>query len=144
MTQAMLDKGYTLATGGSDNHLVLWNVTPLKLSGGKVEAVLEKMHIYCNKNSIHGDKSPINPGGVRFGTPAMTTRGMVEEDMTVLVDYFEKAIDLALRVKEKAGPKLNEFIEALELEEFQDEIKGYQAEIKAYVRKFPVPISTID
>ena len=85
MAEAMLAKGWTLASGGTDNHLILWNVKPLDLTGAKVEAVLEKMLIYANKNSISGDASPINPGAVRVGTPAMTTRGMTEED-TILDD----------------------------------------------------------
>lgn len=78
LAEAMLAKGWHIMTGGTDNHLILWDVSKEKLTGGKVEAVLEKFLIYTNKNSIAGDKSPANPGGVRVGTPAMTTRGMNE------------------------------------------------------------------
>lgn len=143
LAEAMLAKGWSLATGGTDNHLVLWNVSSLGLTGGKVEAALEKLLIYSNKNSIAGDKSPANPGGVRLGTPAMTTRGMVEADMLILVDYFEKAINLCLKVQEKAGKNLKNFLEALSSDDFKEEIEGYQTEIREYIQKFPVPKSTI-
>lgn len=143
MAEAMLEKGYTLATGGTDNHLILWNVKPLKMTGGKMEAVLEKMLIYCNKNSIVGDKSPINPGAVRLGTPAMTTRGMGEDDMRTLVGYFEKAVALAQKVKEKAGPKLVDFLKELDSDEYLEEIQGHQASMREFLKEFPVPKSQL-
>ena len=143
MAAAMLEKGYEMMTGGTDNHLILWNVKACGLTGGKVEAVLEKLLIYSNKNSIAGDKSPMNPGGVRVGTPAVTTRGMVEEDMKVLVDYFEKAINLSKKAQEKGGKKLKGFFEALDSEEFKEEIENYQKEVREFSLKFPVPKSAI-
>lgn len=144
LAEAMMEKGYKIATDGTDNHIVLWNVKPLKLTGGKVEAVLEKLLIYSNKNSIVGDKSPINPGGVRVGTPAMTTRGMLEDDMKIIADYFEKAIDLSNKVKENSGPKLVDFLTELEKDEYKEEISRYQEEMREYLKQFPVPKSTIE
>jgi len=143
MAEAMLAKGWTLATGGTDNHLILWNVKPLNLTGGKVEAALEKLLIYCNKNSICGDTSPLNPGAVRVGTPAMTTRGMKEEDMVILVEFFEKAINLCLKVQKKSGKKIQDFLTALDSDEFKEEIAQHQADMREYVKQFPVPKSMI-
>ena len=62
----------------------MWDVRPIGLSGGKVEKVLDMINITANKNSMVGDKSAVSPGGIRLGTPALTTRGMKEEDMTVI------------------------------------------------------------
>lgn len=143
MAEAMLAKGWTLASGGTDNHLILWNVKPLDLTGAKVEAVLEKMLIYANKNSISGDASPINPGAVRVGTPAMTTRGMTEEDMIILVDYFEKAVNMCLKIQVKSGKKIKEFINAIGAEEFKEEFAQLQSDMREYTKRFPVPESTI-
>lgn len=143
LAAAMKEKGWYIMTGDTENHMILWDVAKLKLSGGKVVEALEKFLIYTNKNSIAGDKSPMNPGGVRVGTPAMTTRGMKEEDMTILADYFDKAINLSLRIQEKAGKKLDDFVTALNSEEFREEILGYQFEIREYMKQFPVPKSTI-
>lgn len=144
MATAMIDKGYEIMTGGTENHLILWNVKPLGLTGVKVETVLEKINIYCNKNSIAGDKSPISPGGVRFGTPAMTTRGMVEEDMKTIIESVAKAVDIATKVQEKSGKKLKDFNEALDSEEFAEEIAKAKEEVAEFCRKFPVPKSHIE
>ncbi len=59
---------------------MLWDLRPLGLTGSKVEKVLEEMNITLNKNAVHGDVSAMSPGGVRIGTPAMTSRGLKEAD----------------------------------------------------------------
>merc|ERR1712228_243021 len=66
----MVGKGYKLATNGTENHLMLWDLRPLGLTGNKMEKVLEKIHITLNKNAVHGDVSAMAPGGVRIGAPA--------------------------------------------------------------------------
>lgn len=58
----------------------MWDVRPHGLTGNKLEKIYDYMHITVNKNSIIGDKSAMTPGGVRLGTPAMTTRGLLEKD----------------------------------------------------------------
>ena len=80
LADALIKNGEKLITDGTDNHLIMWDVRPHGLTGSKVEKVLEYMGITANKNSVVGDKSAANPGGVRLGTPAMTTRGLVEKD----------------------------------------------------------------
>lgn len=94
----MASKGEVFITGGSDNHLLMWDVRPHGLTGSKVDKVLEKMHITTNKNSLVGDKSAVNPGGVRLGTPSMTTRGMKEAEMEKIGEFLIKGISICKRI----------------------------------------------
>jgi glycine hydroxymethyltransferase len=64
---ALMEKGYKLVTDGTENHLVLWDLRPLGLTGNKVEKVCELAHITLNKNAVFGDSSALSPGGVRVG-----------------------------------------------------------------------------
>merc|ERR1712070_333621 len=80
LAKFLVGKGYKLATEGTENHLMLWDLRPLGLTGSKMEKVFEKMHITLNKNAVHGDVSAMTPGGVRIGAPAMTSRGLKEAD----------------------------------------------------------------
>merc|ERR1719181_2038866 len=70
----LMSKGHKLASDGTDNHLVLWDLRPHGLTGSKVEKVCEAASISLNRNAVHGDASALSPGGVRIGSPAMTTR----------------------------------------------------------------------
>lgn len=96
---------------------MMWDVRPHGLTGSKVEKVFDKMHITVNKNSIVGDKSPINPGGIRLGTPAITTRGMVEKDMEIIAEFLMKGIEISKKIQDKVGKQLKDFIPAIETEE---------------------------
>ena len=77
---ALSSRGYKLVTGGTDNHLVLWDLRPLGLTGSKMEKVCDAAHITLNKNAVFGDASALAPGGVRVGSPAMTSRGLGTAD----------------------------------------------------------------
>ena len=68
------------------------------LTGSKLQKVLDAINITANKNSLAGDKSAVNPGGIRLGTPALTTRGMKEEDMHKVARFLLKAVEIAERV----------------------------------------------
>ncbi|MBR9692485.1 serine hydroxymethyltransferase [Candidatus Woesearchaeota archaeon] len=94
---AQLEKrGARLVSGGTDTHLILMDVRPFKLNGKKAEAALGKADIYCNKNTIPYDtEKPFVGSGVRLGTPCMTTRGMKEEEMTMLADHIVDALEHA-------------------------------------------------
>merc|ERR1711862_916752 len=76
----LIDLGYTIATGGTDNHLILWDLKPEGVTGSKFEKLCDAVNITLNKNCVPGDKSAITPGGVRIGAPAMTTRKLDEAD----------------------------------------------------------------
>lgn len=82
--------GYTVATGGTDVHLVLLDLRNTGLKGSVAEHVLEEINIACNKNTVPGDKSALNPSGIRLGTPAVTTRGLVEEDIEKVVAFIHR------------------------------------------------------
>lgn len=95
-------RGHVLATGGTDNHLLLWDVRANGLTGSKVDKLLEMVGITANKNSIPGDTSAINPGGVRLGTPALTTRGFTENDFDMVAEMLHRGYELAAQAQKVA------------------------------------------
>ncbi|KAG7337289.1 serine hydroxymethyltransferase, partial [Nitzschia inconspicua] len=106
-------KGYSLVSGGTDNHLVLVDLkTSRGIDGARVERVLEMACIATNKNTIPGDTSALNPGGIRMGTPALTSRGLTEDDFAKVADYFDRAVAIAVELKNTdQGSKLKGFRE---------------------------------
>jgi len=135
----LVDKNYKLATGGTENHLMLWDLRPLGLTGSKVEKVYEKMHITLNKNAVHGDVSAMAPGGVRIGAPAMTSRGLKEKDFEQIGDFLHRGLQLCLEVQAKSGKKLVDFLKALEEKENAEKIDKLRAEVEAWAGKFFMP-----
>merc|ERR1712037_950321 len=110
----MASKDFKLATGGTENHLLLWDLRPLGLTGNKMEKVLEMVHITLNKNAVHGDVSAMTPGGVRIGAPAMTSRGLKEADFEKIGEFLHRGIEIALATQEKCGKKLVVYLKGLE------------------------------
>ena len=106
LCNALTDKGFRIVSGGTDNHLMLVDVSAVGLTGKEADDILGSVNITANKNAIPYDKQkPTVTSGVRVGTPAVTTRGMKEEDMSVIADAFEAALikkDLEL-AKEKVA-----------------------------------------
>ena len=93
MANAFLAKGYKIISGGTDNHLMLLDLSEKGLSGKLADEVLGKASITVNKNMIPDDpRSPRDPSGIRFGTPALTTRGMKEEEMKMIDNWMNEAI----------------------------------------------------
>ena len=87
------DKGYQLVTGGTDNHLLLIDLTNKKVTGTEAERALGKAGITVNKNTVPFEpRSPFDPSGIRLGTPALTTRGMEEAEMEQVADWIDRAI----------------------------------------------------
>ena len=94
MAKVVLERGYKVVSGGTDNHLFLWDLTTRNLTGKVVEAELGKAHITVNKNAVPNDpQSPFVTSGIRVGTPAMTTRGFTEQDATDLATWMCDIID---------------------------------------------------
>ncbi len=115
----LLNYGFNLVSGGTDNHLILIDLSNKDITGGEAEEILDKVGITCNKNMIPYDRrSSFDPSGIRIGTPAVTTRGMAEDEMRQIAKWIKEA-----------------------LEHKNDE--GYLGRIKAEVRDFslqyPVP-----
>ena len=93
MATAFTAKGYNIVSGGTDNHLMLIDLRNKNLTGKKAQETLDKAHITLNKNAVpFDDKSPFVTSGIRVGVPAITTRGMKEEHMKVVVDFIDKVL----------------------------------------------------
>src|ERR1700752_5420847 len=86
-------KGYRLVSGGTDNHLMLVDLRPKGMNGKQAQEILDQAGITVNKNSIPFDTEGVfKAGGIRLGTPAVTTRGMKEEEMMAIADLIDKAL----------------------------------------------------
>ena len=93
LAAALMEKGFNLVSGGTDNHLMLLDFTGTELTGKVAEATLEKAGITVNKNAVPFDtRSPFVTSGIRIGTPAATTRGLVEKDMVQVAAWVERAL----------------------------------------------------
>lgn len=130
--------GYHLATGGTENHLILWDLRPQHFTGSKAEKLFEKCSITLNKNSVHGDSSALNPGGVRIGTPALTSRGFKEKDFEQVGEFLHRGVEIGLSIQQKTGKKLQEFLSGLEVY-YQPELAKLQREVESFATSFPIP-----
>jgi len=96
LCRIMTSKGFVLQTGGSDNHMLLWDVRDYPGGGDALQNLLEEVGITVNKNSIVGDTSALKPGGVRIGLAAITTRGISgTENMEKVASFLERAVHIA-------------------------------------------------
>jgi glycine hydroxymethyltransferase len=120
LADEMMRKGFRLITNGTDNHLMLVDVFgSFGISGGQAEKALDKIHLTLNKNAIPEDtRPPFDPSGIRLGTPAITTRGMKEDDMEKVAEWILKAV---------TNHSDEKYLENLGLE------------VKEYCLKFPLP-----
>merc|ERR1712209_360808 len=109
LAEALISKGHKLASGGTDNHLVLWDLRPHGLTGSKVEKVCEGASISLNRNTVPGDASALSPGGVRIGSPAMTTRGCTTQDFKKIAEFLDRCCQIAVKVQSEKGKKLKDF-----------------------------------
>jgi len=115
---ALRERGFHLVSGGTDNHLLLVNVSNKGLTGKAMEELLEHVGITCNKNTVPFDQeSPFVTSGIRLGTPALTTRGMGTEEMGRIADIIDRAVAN---------------------EENQDALDGLQAESGELCRAYPL------
>ena len=89
----LISKDYKIVSGGTDNHLMVVDLSSKGLAGKEAEAVLEKIGISVSRSTIPNDPNPpMNPSGIRIGTPAVTTRGMKEPEMKILADLIDRAL----------------------------------------------------
>jgi glycine hydroxymethyltransferase len=123
LADALQKRGFYLMTGGTSNHLILADVhRSFGLDGKVVEEALDKIGLTLNKNAIADDTlPPFRPSGIRLGTPAITTRGLVEKDMETVAEWMKQAVDA--RDDEAKLAKLRE-------------------EVKVFALKFPLPSDT--
>ena len=110
LARTLMEQGFDLVSGGTDNHLMLVDLTTYDLTGKAVEKMLDEAHITANKNTIPNDpKSPFVTSGVRLGTPAVTSRGMKEDDM----DQIAEAIALIIKGGEEKIPEARAIVQKL-------------------------------
>lgn len=140
LAQGLVNRGYTLATGGSDNHLILWNLRPQKITGSKMEKYFDEVSITVNKNSIAGDASALSPNGIRVGTPALTSRGFTEQDFDQVAEFLHRGLQIALKLQaQAASPKLIDFLVLLNHETLDEETKQLKKDVEAFSQKFGIP-----
>jgi len=93
LANALMEKGYNLVSGGTDNHLMLIDLRNKNVTGKQAETALDKAGITVNKNAVPFDtQPPLITSGIRIGTPAMTTRGMKEEEMKIIAEFIDRVI----------------------------------------------------
>lgn len=141
---------YTIVSGGTDNHLVLVDLKDRGIDGARVERVLELVGVASNKNTVPGDKSAMKPGGLRMGSPAMTTRGFQPEDFTRVADVVDRAVTISQKldkvVREEAESKgrknpgsIKAFLEFLGEGQDVVEIMQLRREVEEWVGTFSLP-----
>ena len=110
LCKGLMDRDIKIVSDGTDNHLMLVDLTPYELTGKATEKLLDAAHITCNKNTIPNDpKSPFVTSGLRLGTPAVTSRGMNTEDM----DKIAEAIAMLIKEGERAVDKARAIVDEL-------------------------------
>lgn len=110
LCKGLMERGIQIVSGGTDNHLMLMDLTPFELTGKAVEKLLDDAHITANKNTIPNDpKSPFVTSGIRLGTPAVTSRGMNTADM----DQIAEAIALVVKGGEEKVPEARAIVQTL-------------------------------
>lgn len=120
LSEELLKQGFSLITGGTDNHLMLADVhKAFGLDGKVVEEALDKIGLTLNKNAVANDTlPPFKPSGVRLGTPAITTRGLKEDDMALIASWMKQAIDAR---------------------DDSEKLAALREEVKAFSLKYPLP-----
>jgi glycine hydroxymethyltransferase len=120
LADEMNARGFNLVTGGTSNHLILSDVhKSFNLDGKVVEEALDKIGLSLNKNAVADDTlPPFSPSGIRLGTPAMTTRGLKESDMSTIAEWMKQAIDGR---------------------EDESKLSQLRQEVKEFSLKFPLP-----
>ncbi|CAO1942465.1 unnamed protein product [Urochloa humidicola] len=136
LASALLRRKCRLVTGGTDNHLVLWDLRTLGLTGKIFEKVCEACHISINKTPIYGDNGSISPGGVRIGTPAMTTRGCLEDDFEAIAEFLIRATQIASNVLKEHGKGQKEFLRGVQNNRDVIELRN---QVEAFASQFAMP-----
>ena len=110
LCKGLIDRDIKIVSGGTDNHLMLVDLTTYDLTGKAVEKLMDEAHITCNKNTIPNDpKSPFVTSGIRLGTPAVTSRGMKEEDM----EQIAEAISMVIKNQENGIAGARDIVQSL-------------------------------
>jgi len=133
--ESLQGRNFNLVSGGTDNHLLLLDLRSKGVNGNKAELVCENASIVLNKNTIPGDKSAMTPNGLRVGTPAMTSRGLTEEDFVKVGEFIGEAVDCAAEIQKQSGPKLVDFKKVLK-ESPPGKLLNLKSEVESFASRF--------
>jgi len=136
--ESLAGQGFDLVSGGTDNHLLLMDLTKKGVNGNKAELICEKVSIVCNKNTVPGDKSALSPSGLRIGTPAMTSRGLVEADFLKVGDFISRAIKVTQDIQTTSGKKLVDFKRVMN-ENPPGSMLELKQEVESFASRFELP-----
>ncbi|KAK5830095.1 hypothetical protein PVK06_013889 [Gossypium arboreum] len=143
LANRLVELGYTVVSGGTDNHLVLVDLRPLGIDGARVKKILDMASITLNKNSVPGDKSALVPGGIRIGSPAMTTRGFKEKEFIAIGDFIHEGVQITIDAKGlvSGSSKLQEFLKFAVSSDFllTDKVSSLRSRVEALTTQFPIP-----
>lgn len=130
LAAALIDRGFTLQGGGTDNHLILVDImSSFGIDGKLYERALDEAGLTLNANALPSDKGgAFRPSGVRLGTPAITTRGLGQPEMLQLADWMKSVADFCV----KAGSEDH-------LTDYASDLAAIKSEVRALALKFPVP-----
>ena len=132
--EQLKNKGFKLSTNGTDNHILLIDLSNFGVSGSKMERVCELVNISLNKNTVYGDTSALSPSGIRIGTSCMTTRDMDLDGWDKLAIWLEKCVLICKERQKKYGKKLKDFNIDIEKDE---NIISLKEEIRIYATNLP-------
>lgn len=142
--------GYNIVSGGTDNHLVLVDLKDRGIDGARVERVLELVGVASNKNTVPGDKSAMKPGGLRMGSPAMTTRGLLPDDFRRIAEIVDRSVTMTISLDKKAKEEMeskgrknpgsaNAFLEYVRDGNEISEVLELRREVEDWVGTFSLP-----
>lgn len=136
--ESLSGQGFDLVSGGTDNHLLLIDLTKKGVNGNKAELVFEQCSIVVNKNTVPGDKSALSPSGLRIGTPAMTSRGLMEDDFVKVGGFISKAVKVTQDIQTTSGKKLVDFKRVMK-ENPPGSMLELKKEVETFASRFELP-----
>lgn len=163
LAQYMQEYDYNIVTNGTSNHIILWNLQNIHISAIKLEKILEKVDISINKNMLINDLSALNPGGVRIGTLALTTRGMKINEMKLIANFLYRIVEIAkkienyeenlIKIEKKdcnirennnstssiTSKKLKDFLLLMDIPPFVQQLAQIKNEVNALASSFMIP-----
>ncbi|KAL4228689.1 Serine hydroxymethyltransferase 2 [Mactra antiquata] len=139
LSEELVRLGYAVISGGTDNHLILMDLRPKGTDGTRAELVLEMSSITVNKNTTPGDTSAFTPGGLRIGSPALTSRGMKDAEFKQVAEFLDRGILLAVDIQKKTK-NLKEF-RAYVAEDNEDtaKIRALRDEVEKFASNYNMP-----